>query len=309
LTLYHPIVQQVNFYGLDFDILRLDLIHPLYGGNKWFKLYYNVKKARSENRDCILTFGGANSNHICATAAYSKQLGLKSVGIIRGEAKNTQTLLNASDNGMELHFITRNEYLKKEEEHFLKLLSSQFGNFYLVPEGGNNTEGIIGCAEILMGLEYNQVFCACGTGATFTGLMLGKHERTDIIGISVLKGNNLLPRLVSEMICKAAPGKNITISGNEVLIDGTINKNCIINTYAFGGYAKCNEELNEFKFKFEARNHIPLDYIYTSKLFYAVDDLSKKGKINSKAKKLIIHSGGLQGNNDFERRYQLNPTL
>lgn len=261
------------------SVLRLDLIHPQISGNKWFKLKHNLAEAKKQNKDTILTFGGAFSNHIHATAVACELIGLKSIGIIRGEkeSENNFTLSSAKENGMQLHFVSREDYRKKESEEFIQELKSRFGDFYLVPEGGNNELGSLGCEEILSEStnDFDLIICAVGTGATFRGLSKKSKQKT--IGIRVLK------------------------SGEE---EKDIN-----NNYSFGGYAKHTQELLDFKNKFEKENNIPLDYIYTAKLFFAVHDLINKNEIPKNSKVLIIHSGGLQGNKGYEERYNLNPSL
>ncbi|MEO9217499.1 MAG: pyridoxal-phosphate dependent enzyme, partial [Bacteroidia bacterium] len=154
-------------------MLRLDLNHTYISGNKWYKLFYNLQEARNQNKSVLLTFGGAYSNHIAATAAAGKEQGFKTIGIIRGEEQfNNATLLFAQQNGMQLHFVSRALYQQKEELY--KYVTSQFTNenFYLIPEGGSNPLGILGCKEITkqINIDFDYVCCACGTGATLSGI-------------------------------------------------------------------------------------------------------------------------------------------
>ncbi len=278
---HDPIIQSMNLSGLDLFVLRLDLIHPQISGNKWFKLKYNLEEAKKQGIDTILTCGGAFSNHIHATAAACQLSGLKSIGVIRGEkeSESNPTLSEAKKTGMQLYFVSREEYKQKENPEFIERLKKQFGNFYFIPEGGNNALGEKGCEEILpQENNFDYVFCACGTGTTFCGIRNSLKPNQKLIGISVIKGNGAM---------NAIPN--------------------IINDYHFGGYAKHTDELLKFKTKFETENKIPLDYVYTAKLFFAVDDLIKKKKIPSNSKVLVIHSGGLQGNTGYEKRYFLIP--
>lgn len=285
---YTPIIQRIisdlfSEKGIKVSVLRLDLIHPQISGNKWFKLKYNFEEAREKGYDTILTFGGAFSNHIHATAVACKQFGFKSIGIIRGEKESESnfTLTEAKQYGMHLHFVSRENYKHKTENDFISDLEHKFGKFYLVPEGGDNVLGQKGCEEILPEEnDFDFIFCACGTATTFKGIQKSLKPNQTIVGISVLKGEG---RINSE--------KNI------------------ISEYHFGGYAKHNDELLDFKKVFEKENKIPLDYVYTSKLFYAVKDLISKNKIPKNSKVIIIHSGGLQGNVGYEARYRLNPNL
>ncbi len=64
------------------DVLRLDELHPVVSGNKWFKLTNYLQKAGQEGHKTVATFGGAFSNHIIATAFACKEKGLHSIGFI-----------------------------------------------------------------------------------------------------------------------------------------------------------------------------------------------------------------------------------
>lgn len=282
------------------DVLRLDLIHPFYGGNKYFKLKYNVQKAQGKT---ILTFGGAHSNHIYSTAAFCHEQKLKCVGVIRGEEQlieNSPTLQFAKQQGMHLHFVSREFYKTKIEQELLNDLKKEFGDFYLIPEGGNNDEGIEGCMEILDEVPfYDYVFCACGTSCTYTGILASAQKDQKIIGISVLKGEN---QLIDEVNTNAS---KFDFEKIKTYLSGKIEHSTILNEFHFGGYAKHTQELLDFKNKFEKDNNIPLDYIYTSKLFYAIYDLINKGLLLENKKILIVHSGGQQGNAGYEARYKI----
>ncbi len=289
---YSPIIQKIssNLFlekKINVSVLRLDLIHPSVSGNKWFKLKYNIAEAKKYNQNTILTFGGAFSNHIHATAAACKLTGIKSIGVIRGEraSENNSTLSFAKQNGMQLHFVSRDEYRKKDSEEFINELKSKFGNFYLIPEGGNNELGEKGCEEIIKDdFDFDYLFCACGTNTMFNGL-----SRRDSFGTKKIKPHQ-------------------KIMGIRV-IKSNLKEPGINNDYSFGGYAKHTQELLDFKKQFEKQNNIPLDYVYTAKLFYAVNNLISKNYFEEGAKILIIHSGGLQGNDGYEQRYNLNPNL
>lgn len=310
---YDPIIQKLNSglfteHNLSVEVIRLDLIHPQISGNKWFKLKRNLQKAKAENFKTIITFGGAFSNHIAATAAACKLEGFHSVGIIRGdETENLNpTLLKAKENGMLLHFVDRESYSKKTEEPFKNELTKIFGEHYLIPEGGNNEEGILGCTEILKPeWDHDIIFCACGTAATYSGILAGSRSDQVVVGISVLKGENTLVKDALDQLHFVFPSKNFPLSGNEALNKNIISESCITNNYCFNGYAKLDKQLIAFKNQFEKEFTIPLDFIYTNKLFYAVFDFIKQNKIKPNSKILIIHCGGLQGNKGFEERYKL----
>lgn len=306
---YLPIVQTIDA-NKDYtvDVLRLDLIHPEISGNKWFKLKHNVSKALEQKHNTIITFGGAYSNHIAATASYCKLIGIRCIGIIRGEdsSVNNTTLMYAKQQGMELHFVNRDFYKQKNDLVMSEYLLSNFGKYYLIPEGGNNSEGVLGCKDILTQLSnntYNYILCACGTGTTFAGLLLASYKQQIIVGINVLKGENTMPSDVVQQLNKIASNDKFVVQGNEAIHSSEISTHCILNQYSFSGYAGFDEKLIAFKKQFEQQFPIPLDYIYTNKLFFAAFDLMSRQKFKPQSKILIIHSGGLQGNIGFENRY------
>lgn len=284
---YSPIIQKLSTdlfseNRIEVSVLRLDLIHPQISGNKWFKLKYNLEEAGKQHCNTILTFGGAFSNHILATAVACHEFGFKSIGVIRGdkESETNSTLILAKKYGMRLHFVSREDYKCKTNPGFISELEKELGSFYLIPEGGDNALGQKGCEEILpSNNNYDVVFCACGTGTTFRGISNSLKPDQKLFGVSVVKGDGALNSLPN-----------------------------IISDYHFGGYAKHTRELLKFKEQFEEQHRIPLDYIYTSKLFFAVNDFIAKRKIPLASKVLIVHSGGLQGNVGYEERYRLMPS-
>lgn len=278
---YSPIINEINFNEYKIGVLRLDLIDPEISGNKWFKLKYNLQQAITEQKKGILTFGGAFSNHIAATAKACQIAKLHSIGIIRGDENSdtNTTLALAIKNGMQLHFVSRQDYKNKSDITYLSNLQQQFPDYYIVPEGGDNALGSQGCKEILTEAtnQYQQLFCAFGTGSTFRGIAQSLKPHQQLTAINVLK-----------------------FEAN------SINEQTVVNNhYHFGGYVKHTKELLDFKLWFENQYTIELDYVYTAKLFYAVFDLMKTGRLNPENKTLIIHSGGLQGNVGYEQRYKI----
>jgi len=301
---YNPIIGSFNYGNHQLNILRLDLIHPKCGGNKFFKLKYNLHKAKAEGFSKILTFGGAHSNHIYSTAALCKEEKIEAIGVIRGEEnliEQSPTLQFALSKGMKLYFVSREKYKIKTEENLIEELKNKFGDFYLVPEGGNNYEGVKGCTKILTDelKQYDYVFCACGTAATFSGIKISASPKQIVIGISVLKGENKLIDEANKWF------KEFNSGSIQADVDMNLKHSTILTGYHFGGYAKHTKELLDFKKEFEKSHNIPLDYIYTSKLFFAVFELIKTQRIKSGSKILIVHSGGLQGNAGYESRYGL----
>lgn len=311
ISLQPPVVQQLgHFHACHVDVLRLDQIHQEISGNKWFKLKYNLQAAVNGDFDTLLTFGGAHSNHIAATAEAACLAGIKAVGVIRGEIpeKESPTLSFARSRNMQLHFVSRKAYAGKEQPEFLAQLEKQYGKVYTIPEGGNNTEGIKGCKEIMKGHEdYDYVLCACGTGATFVGLCLAKNPKQVIVGVSVLKGEHRLPVELNALLKKLDPSRDFQLHGEEALLKDQITESCVLNRYAFSGYAAYHKPLHRFKTEFEGHYGITLDHVYTAKVFYALFDLLAGQKFRAGARILVLHTGGLQGNRAFEERYHLRP--
>lgn len=263
-------------------IRREDLIHPFISGNKFRKLKYNLLQAKSENKETLLTFGGAFSNHIAAAAFAGKEYGFKTIGIIRGDELRDKILENptlqfAQECGMQFKFITREAYRHKTEADFLENLKQEFGNFYLVPEGGTNEFAVKGCEEILTkeDAEFDFICCAVGTGGTISGLINSLLPHQKVLGFPALKGDFL-----KEDIRKFARKDNWEV----------------ITNYHFGGYGKVNPELITFINQFYSENKIPLDPIYTAKMVFGVIDMINKNYFPENSKILLIHTGGIQGN-------------
>lgn len=275
---------KVNLY-----VLRTDLNHKNISGNKLFKLKYNIEEAKRQNKNTLLTFGGAYSNHIAATAAAGKEYGLKTIGIIRGDKLDVlnPTLQFAIEQGMELHFVSREDYKNKSTSSFINSLDQQFSNFFLIPEGGSNKLGIKGCEEILnyINIPFDTVCCACGTGTTLTGIILGLKNGEKALGFQVLRSEGYIKSEIEKWL-------GLFEEGNK--------NNWIINEdYHFGGYAKRKPELIEFMDQFEKENSIPLDFIYTGKMMFGIYELIKNGFFKKNETIIAIHTGGLQGNQGF----------
>lgn len=262
-------------------IRREDLIHPFISGNKFRKLKYNLLQAKTENQKTLLTFGGAFSNHIAATAFAGKEQGFKTIGIIRGEELRDKILENptlqfAQERGMQFKFVTREAYRHKTEADFIANLKQEFGEFYLIPEGGTNAFAVKGCEEILSkeDAEYDFICCSVGTGGTISGIINSLLPHQKVLGFPALKVDFL-----NHEICKFAQKKNLEL----------------IKDYHFGGYGKVSPELITFINQFYAENQIPLDPIYTGKMVFGVMDLIDKNYFPENSKILLIHTGGIQG--------------
>lgn len=279
--------QQVNLpllknNAIQLSVKREDQIHPFISGNKFRKLKYNLSDAKSEGFDALLTFGGAYSNHIAATAYAGFEQGFKTIGVIRGEELSSETdnatLAFAKSHGMELYFVDRVQYRAKDSEEFLEELKRKFGNFYLIPEGGTNDLAVRGCEEILEeGLgdfNFDYICVAVGTGGTISGLINCLQPGQQVLGFPALRGDFL-----QSEIRKFARSDQWSLN----------------NDYHFGGYAKINLQLIEFINKFKYETTIPLDPVYTGKMMYGILDLVDKGYFENSSKILAIHTGGLQG--------------
>lgn len=262
-------------------IRRLDQIHPQISGNKFFKLKYNFLAAQQQGKTSLITFGGAFSNHIAATAYAANRFGFQSIGIIRGEELATQplnhTLATAQKLGMQLHFVSRKDYRLKDSAAYLNALEMQYPNSYIIPEGGTNAFAIQGCTEILSADDlntYDVICCAVGTGGTITGLIEASTAQQQILGFSALKGDFL-----STDVAQMTEKRNWKI----------------LDHYCCGGYAKTTIELLQFIENFEKKYQIPLESIYTGKMFLGIFDLISQHYFAKNSRILVIHSGGLQG--------------
>jgi 1-aminocyclopropane-1-carboxylate deaminase len=275
--------QEVNIKlpgNIKLTFKREDLLHPHISGNKWRKLKYNLIEAKKQGYDTLLTFGGAYSNHIAATAAAGKEFCLKTIGIIRGEelvdkVVENPTLAFAQDCGMRFKFISRTQYRNKADKNFIEELETELGSFFLLPEGGTNALAVKGCEEILTAgdAKFTHITCAVGTGGTIAGIVKSAFPHQKVLGFPALKAD-----LSGDIIKFAQPGNW------ELITD-----------YHFGGYGKVNEELISFINDFYKKTFIPLDPVYTGKMVFGVMHLIDKGFFPENSDILIIHTGGLQG--------------
>lgn len=270
-------------------VKREDLADEQIGGNKWRKLKYNLKAAREQGHTTLLTFGGAWSNHIAATAAAGRRFGFKTIGIIRGEATTplNPTLQFARDSGMQLDFVDRASYRNKTAASFLEQLQQRHGDFYLLPEGGSNQLAVQGCAEIVTDIDiaFDVITVASGTGATLAGIASALTPDQQAIGFAVLKATAFLETDVKRML---------TDHGLPLATNWRIE-----HRYHFGGYAKTNAGLFAFIRRFKSDFGIELDAVYTGKLFYGLFDLIDNGAFRRGTRIVAVHSGGIQGNAGF----------
>lgn len=276
--IHDPILDKA---GVRLLIKREDLNHRFVSGNKWWKLKYNLEEAKCQNKKTLLTFGGAYSNHIFATVAAAQESGFESIGIIRGEETLplNNTLSFAVGKGMQLHYVTREQYRKKKETEFIDKLHDQFGDFYLIPEGGTNALAITGCEEFArtLGNDFDYLCCSVGTGGTLAGLINGLPKTKTILGFSSLKGGQFLTEEVNQWLQQS------------------FNNWSIISEYHFGGYGKITDELISFQQKFAVSHSVMFDLIYGSKMMCGILNLASRHFFNPGSTILAIHTGGLQG--------------
>ncbi|MFT3681296.1 MAG: pyridoxal-phosphate dependent enzyme [Ferruginibacter sp.] len=268
---------------LSLDILRLDKIHPVVSGNKLFKLHYFLEEAQKKPGKPIITFGGAYSNHLAATAFACQQLGIPCKGIVRGEKRAllSHTLQNCLQWGMELQFISRQSYAEKDTDHFKNSLNTGFDDCITIPEGGYDTRGAAGAALIMNYIDKKatHICAAIGTATTLAGISAAADTTQKTIGIPVLKGMTDIEDRVHFLNSNSDTPRIESLNG-----------------YHFGGYAKYNNDLIDFMNKLYLGHGLPTDFVYTAKMMYAVFDLIKKDYFPPGSKIVCIHTGGLQGN-------------
>ena len=281
-------VQQIHEPFLDKAGVRLlikreDLNHPHVSGNKWWKLLYNLEACKREGKDTLLTFGGAYSNHIYATAAAAQACNLESIGLIRGEETLplNPTLQFANACGMKLRYVTREDYRRKKEPLMLQKLVQPFGNCYVIPEGGSNqlaVQGVMEFSQHLRPLDFQYLCTPVGTGGTLAGLIAGFNGDRTILGFSVLKGGDFLKEEVKTLLPTTITYSNWRLE----------------TAYHFGGYAKTTKELLGFLEVFHQTHGFRLDPIYTGKMMWGIFDLIKQGTFPRGTTILAIHTGGPQ---------------
>jgi 1-aminocyclopropane-1-carboxylate deaminase len=273
-------VQKINLAPFsNLWVKRDDLIDPYISGNKWRKLKYLLLDAVSKGKSHLVTFGGAYSNHLVATAAAAAKSNLQATAFVRGEAVKNEMLMLCALFGMKLIFTDRESYRNKValfEQYFREDETA-----YFIDEGGASAEATKGCAEIIteLPLHYDHIFCAAGTGTTAAGLLKGIQQNqlnTKLQVIPVLKGG----AFIHDEMAKYAP----------------ISSHLTLHTdYHFGGYAKTTPALIEFIKTFTANTGLLIDPVYTAKMFFAIVDLQKQNLIGKDDKILALHSGGLLG--------------
>ena len=264
--------------GIRLLVKREDLNHKLVSGNKWWKLKYNLIDAAEKNLKTLLTYGGAYSNHIFATAAAAAEVGFKSVGIIRGEEvlPLNPTLAFARKMGMQIHYVSRDAYRSKSTKSVVEKSDS----FYLIPEGGSNLLAVKGVRELAAKLNtpFEYLCCAVGTGGTLSGLIEGLSPEKKILGFPTLKGAEFLTEEIKKLSERSKHLSNWEL----------------VHDYHFGGYAKSTPQLMQFIERFKTTHDIPLEFVYTGKMMAGIYHLISSGYFSRGSTILAIHTGGLQ---------------
>jgi 1-aminocyclopropane-1-carboxylate deaminase len=284
-------IKGINADGNGIFVKRDDLIHEVVSGNKWRKLKYNMLQAQSMQKSGILTFGGAFSNHLVATASACNSLNLKSIGIVRGDELNensNHTLKKCHSLGMKLIFVSRENYNQKNDYDYLNSLKNEFPDFYIVPEGGANYYGMIGCQEIIKEIEqdFDHLFISQGTTTTSCGILLSLKENQTLHVIPALKGFDSLEEM--RKILKQALFDTETV-------EELLTKVQVHPEFHFGGYGKITEELLDFMSQMSNKHQLYLDQVYTAKAFYGMLQVIEN-ELFQNQKIIFVHTGGLQGN-------------
>lgn len=264
-------------------VKRFDLMDPIWGGNKWFKLLEHIRVARQQPDVPLLTFGGAYSNHIAATAAVCAQLHHPCIGVIRGDGldPNNKTLTRAIAQGMQLDFVSRTAYRSKTQPWFTEQLRKKFGATYTIPEGGADALGVHGARHMVTPdlQDFDHLVVACGTGTTLAGIVSAAGPHQKVTGIPVFKDGGFIAHAVEELLAAA----NLT----------AFTKWELRTEYGMGGYAKIPPELQHFINIWTPRG-LPLDPIYTAKAFRGLQQMVFEGAFEKGNKVVFLHTGGLQ---------------
>lgn len=266
------------------SMLRLDAIHPIVSGNKWYKLKYNLHQAKVAGKEALISFGGAYSNHLIACAAAAHSMSWPSIGIVRGEQDEVNlnpVLAQCRAYGMQLHFVTRAAYAQRNTNGFQAYWQALYPHAWLVPEGGANTLGRLGAALIYQFIpsSITDIVLSVGSGTTMAGIAqaLAPHQR--IWGFAPMKGGAYLLDEIKPYISSVQ-----------------YNQCHLIDRFHFGGFGKMPIAVTEFMQVFEQNYGFALDRIYTAKMMMGLRQLIAEGVFPTSSKILCIHTGGLTGN-------------
>jgi 1-aminocyclopropane-1-carboxylate deaminase len=277
----------LDHYGIELWVKRDDLLHPVISGNKWRKLKYILDHALSLGAHTLISMGGAYSNHLHALAYVGRELGLKTVGLIRGEQPDTlnPTLADMRNWGMELKFVSRSDYRDLRHYKDRQDLPGINPRQYWLPEGGAQALALKGVAELVREIDmpYDMLCVPCGTGTTLAGIIEAVPESVSVMGFAALKNAGFLTADVESLLSR--PYANWQINPD----------------YHFGGFAQVNAELMAFIEAFELKTHVPLEPVYTGKMLYGLYDLIAQGCFKPGQRIIAVHTGGLQGKRGFDQ--------
>lgn len=278
-SLKHIQSELLSSKGITLFIKRDDLLHPLISGNKFRKLKYTLQKAKEYKG--IVSFGGAYSNHIYSLAAAGDIYGISTIGIIRGEEHKelNATLSFAKEKGMELVYVSREEYKLRNQVEYLQKVADKYKGWLIVPEGGTNQDGVLGCTEILQEINepFDVVCLPVGSGGTISGVIRSSADTVNVLGFPALKKSDYLKEVVAELVNQKKENWDF------------------IQGYHFGGYAKMKPELLTFIKDFKKQFGVLLDPIYTGKMMYGLFDMIENNYFDTGTSIVAIHTGGLQG--------------
>ena len=271
--------------GVIVEVLRLDAWDVFRGGNKYFKLLYNVEQFLANEYDSMVTFGGAYSNHLAAFASLKSEIANKRlVAVVRGDEQREEssTIIRLRNSGVEVLTLDRTMY-RQLRDGLLPDFFNQFGRAYVVPEGGSNREGVKGCSLIAeyCNEDYNEIMLPIATGSTMAGIVLGIKSNSIVTGVAVLKGEAYLEDQLRKMIFSQDEKKRLP-------------EYRILHDFHFGGYAKTTNELDAFVSMMRIKSSVPVEPIYTGKMFYALHQRIINGEIPPGSRVLMIHTGGMQ---------------
>ncbi|MFM9056123.1 MAG: 1-aminocyclopropane-1-carboxylate deaminase/D-cysteine desulfhydrase [Bacteroidota bacterium] len=257
--------------------LRLDKSDPITGGNKWFKLKHNLKAYHAGSFDGILSFGGPYSNNLAALAECCRREGVPCIGIVRETeaGTNTITLQRAAQSGMRIEVVSRSEYRSLRNMDHQPSLIERFGNMFLIPEGGSNPEGVLGCSSISKYIpsDFTHVALAVGTGCTLCGIDRSLPSEQRLLGVKVLEA-----RQEFQPLCVGLSERVSWESG-----------------FTFGGYARTDQALLDLVSDWNVRfPQIPVEPVYTGKLLFGVLSLMERGELGGDGQVLLCHTGGMQ---------------
>jgi len=283
LDIYSPVQQVANELfvqkSVEVFIKRDDMIHPIISGNKWRKLKYVLQQARDLGKNHLVTFGGAYSNHLLATAAAAARFGFKCTGMVRGEEVQNDTLFLCGLHGMQLIFTDRESY--RDKPALFNKFFREYADAFFIDEGGASAEAAQGCSELVDELTgvYDHIFCACGTGTTAAGIINGINQHqlsTQFNAVPVFKNGGFIKDEIDKYL--------LTLTDYQLHLD-----------YHFGGYGKTTPELIAFIKQFVSQTGILIEPVYTGKMLYALFDLISKDYFKPGSRILAMHTGGIWG--------------